>query len=144
MRSERGFTLLEMIVATTVMGIAVVGLMSGLSGSTRNASRLREYDRAATLARLRMNELLLDTKMPRNTPLSGSFDPSLTGGVDMGWEARLENFEQAQPPAPGQMALDRIELQVWWMAGRDRRSFTMDAYRSHVLQQSDVAPGGRP
>ena len=41
MKGKRGFTLLEMIVATTIMGIAVAGLMSGISSSTRNAARLR-------------------------------------------------------------------------------------------------------
>ncbi len=56
MRGNRGFTLLEMIVATTIMGIAVAGLMCGISSSTRNAARLRDYDRVVQLARLRMNE----------------------------------------------------------------------------------------
>ena len=47
MSARRGFTLLEVMVATTVMGIAVVTLMSGLSTSVRNASRLTDYDRVA-------------------------------------------------------------------------------------------------
>ena len=141
MSSERGFTLLEMIVATTVMGIAVVGLLSGISGATRNAARLRDYDRAAQLGRLRMNELLLDPRIPRNSPISGTFDPSITGGLEAGWQARLETFERNPQPAQGQLSLDRIELQVWWMSGRERRSFTLDAYRQHVLQPYDLAPG---
>ena len=48
---RRGFTLLEMVVATAIMGIAVVGLLSVLAGATRNAARLRDYDRVAQLAR---------------------------------------------------------------------------------------------
>ena len=44
-RANRGFTLLEMIVATTIMGVAVTGLLAGLSGATRNAARLRDYER---------------------------------------------------------------------------------------------------
>ena len=137
----RGFTLLEMIVATTIMGIAVVGLLSGISGATRNAARLRDYDRVAQLARLRMNELLLDRTIPRNTVVSGPFDPALTGGIEAGWQARLENFEMAPRPAPGQLALDRIELQVWWMSGAGRRTFTVDAFRPRVLLAQDVTPG---
>jgi prepilin-type N-terminal cleavage/methylation domain-containing protein len=35
-----GFTLLEMMVATVIMGIAVVGLLSGISSSMRNAAKL--------------------------------------------------------------------------------------------------------
>ena len=52
MRARRGFTLLEMIVATTIMGIAVAGLMSGIASTTRNAARLRDYDRVVHLARV--------------------------------------------------------------------------------------------
>ncbi len=39
-----------MIVATTIMAIAIVGLLAGISGATRNAARLRDYDRAVELA----------------------------------------------------------------------------------------------
>ena len=131
-----------MIVATTIMGIAVVGLMSGISGATRNAARLLSYDRAAQLARLRMNELLLDRKMPRNTAIAGPFDPALTGGIEAGWEARLENFEMPPQPHPGQLALDRMELRVWWMAGPERRTFTIDAFRPRLLLPQDLVPGG--
>ena len=30
------------------------------------------YDRAVQLARLRMDEMLLDTRLPRNTPINGA------------------------------------------------------------------------
>jgi len=134
MRSSRGFTLLEMIVATTIMGIAVVGLLSGISGATRNAIRLREYDRAVQLARLRMNEMLVDQRLPRNTLLTGAFD------ADSGWQARVTPFEMPPVMSPGQMALDRIELQVWWNSGSQKRTFTLDAFRPRVLKPEDMVP----
>lgn len=140
MRNQRGFTLLELIVATTIMGIAVVGLLSGISGAVRNAARLREYDRAVQLARLRINELLVDQRLPRDSLLTGPFDPSQTGGLEAGWQARLSNFEMSPIPAPGQMALDRIELEVWWNGGNQRRTFTLDAFRPRVLRATDIIP----
>jgi general secretion pathway protein I len=144
LKRQRGFTLLEMIVATTIMGIAVVGLLTGISGSTRNAARLREYNRAVQLARLRMNELLLDQRLPRNIVVSGPFDPSQTGGIEAGWQARLSSFEMAPLPAPGQMAMDRIELEVWWTSGTVRRTFALESYRPRVLRPQDVTPAGAP
>jgi len=130
-----------MMVATTIMAIAIVGLLSGISGALRNASRLTDYDRAVQLARLRMNELLLDQQLPRDTVIDGDFDPQQTGGRKAGWRARVANFEMPPNPQPGQIALDRLELQVWWMAGADRRTFTLDAYRPRVLKPQDIVPG---
>jgi general secretion pathway protein I len=131
---QRGFTLLEMIVATTIMGIAVVGLLSAISQSTRNAARLREYGKVVQLARLRMNELLVDPRLPRDTVMRGEFSG------DSGWQARLSAFEMPPVPAPGQLALDRIELEVWWMSGTKRRTFSLDAFRPRVLRPEDIAP----
>jgi general secretion pathway protein I len=141
---KRGFTVLEMIVATTIMGIAVVGLLSGIAASTRNASRLREYGRAVQLARLRMNELLVDPTLPRDMVLAGPYDPALTGGLMAGWQARLSTFEAPPNSMAGQLSLDRIELEVWWMAGTRRRTFTLDGFRPRVLKAGDFSPGALP
>ena len=69
LRSQSGFTLLEVLVATAVMGIAVAGVLSGLSASARNAARLTAYDRATLLARSKMDELIADQKIPRKVPI---------------------------------------------------------------------------
>ena len=128
---RRGFTLLEMIVATLVMGVAVVGMLAGLAGAARNAARVRDYDRVVELARLQMNELLAS---PTGAGGAGRFDPAVTGGLDAGWQARVSQFAAAPNPEPGQFALDRIELEVWWTSGSQRRTLTLDTYRRRLLR----------
>lgn len=135
---RNGFTLLEMMVATLIMGIAVIGLMAEITASMRNASRVTNRDRAALLARSKMDELLLDPQFPLDTLVAGPFDPSLTGGVEGGWRARLTHFEMPPSPAPGQQSLDRMSLEIWWMAGGERRTFALSAYRTHVLRAEDL------
>jgi Tfp pilus assembly protein PilV len=127
-----------MLVATTIMAVAIVGLLSAIAGATRNAARLRDYDRAVQLARLRMNELLADPTIPLGQAIAGMFDASLTGGLEAGWQARVSAVEMPPAPVAGQPSLQRIELQVWWMSGRERRSFTLDAHRTHILQPGDL------
>jgi len=138
MKSERGLTLLEMIVATTILAIAVVGLMSGLAGTTRNAARLQDYDRAVQLGRFRMNELLLDRRVPRNAVVQGMFDPSQAGGMEAGWRAKVSQFEAPPQITVGATAIDRVELEIWWRSGQSVRTYTLDAYKPRPLTNEDL------
>ena len=66
-------------------------------------------------------------------PVSGPFDPAQTGGMEAGWQARLSHVRE--PPVrrrPGEIALDRVELEVWWTRGGKRRTFTLERYRPRV------------
>jgi len=135
---KRGFTLLEMLVASTIMAVAIVGLLSGIAGATRNAARLRDYDRAVQLARLRMNELLLDEAIPRNAEVAGQFDRSLSSGLECGWRARVSLWKTPPYLAPGDFALERLDLEVWWGAGAGRRTLAISSYRRHALTQDEV------
>src|ERR1700684_990777 len=98
---DRGFTLLEVLVATVIMGIAVAGLIGVLSQSVKNASRLGDYDRAAMLARTKMNDLLLDVNLPFEGNVSGQFDSEQSGGAQAGWRASLRPFEAPPCAGPG-------------------------------------------
>jgi general secretion pathway protein I len=139
MAARRGFTLLEMMVATTIMGVAVVGLLSGISNSVHNAVRLRDYDRVTQLAREQMNELLSDYNMPREVELSNQFDPGITGGLDAGWRSKLTTY--ARPPSPlGQLALDRIQLEVWWNSGGNHRSIRLESFRKRFATKEELQP----
>ena len=133
MNRKRGFTLLEMIVATALMSISVVGLLSLLSGTLSNAARVKQYDRAAMLARTKMNELLVLAPLPLSEPLAGQWDESA------GWTAVAEPYERPPGPTAGATLLVRINLQVWWKADNQRKSVALEGFR-----QVFVRPEGRP
>jgi general secretion pathway protein I len=138
---ERGFTLLEVLVATLIMGVAVVSLLSSVSTSLRNASRVVDYDRVTLLARAQMDSLLLSSSLQQNAVVQGEFDPAVTGGREAGWRARMTPFEMPNRGA-GAWVLQRIELEVWWMAGADRRTFTLDGFRRRQLRPGDLGTLG--
>lgn len=128
--NESGFTLLEVLVATTIMGIAVAGLIAGLSQSAKNASRLTDYDRAAMLARTKMNDLLLDANLPFDGRVEGQFDRDQSGPAAAGWRALVQPFDVPPNAGPGTIILQRLALDVWWMpADGARRSIQLEGYR---------------
>ena len=128
--NRKGFTLLEVLVATVIMGIAVAGLIAGLSQSVKNASRLTDYDRAAMLAHTKMNDLLLDVNLPFDGSVEGQFDRDQTGGVPGGWRAALRPFDLPPNAQPGTVILQRIALELWWQpATGTRRTIQLESYR---------------
>ncbi len=141
MKSRRGFTLLEMLVATVIMGLAVAGVLSQLSTSMRTAARVIEYDRAALLARQRMDEILLDTRAPRITPFEGAFPETATAGVPAGWRATVTPFEAPPGAGPGTDFLERVELEVWWGPEKQRRTIRLEGFRKSTIP-GPAAPRG--
>jgi general secretion pathway protein I len=134
----RGFTLLEMLVATAIMGIAVVALLANLSTSLNNAAHVTEYDRAAVLARRKMDELLVNSRLPKFAPLQGEFDPASTGGVTAGWRARLTPFEAPPEVTAGSAVLERLEFEAWWGSGEAKRTLKLEGFRRSVIKPEDV------
>ncbi|MGH9673524.1 MAG: type IV pilus modification PilV family protein [Bryobacteraceae bacterium] len=130
MRRHAGFTLLEVLVATTILGLAVAGLLGNLTASMRNQARVAESDNAARTARRTMDELLSGPPLPRSQVVEGRNEAG-------GWRARASIFERPPGAAAGNAVLERIELEVWWMNGGEKRTFALDAFRSVTLARED-------
>ncbi|HUQ91332.1 MAG TPA: prepilin-type N-terminal cleavage/methylation domain-containing protein [Bryobacteraceae bacterium] len=141
MSRRAGFTLLEMLVATTIMAIAVVGLLSSLSSSLRNAARLTDHDRAAIVGRRKMDELLLQVRLPRHQMIEGALVPAVDAGLQGGWRARMEPFEVPPNVQPGNAILERVECEIWWLDGARKRTYSLEGYKRTVLQTDDVLGG---
>jgi hypothetical protein len=123
------------LVATFIMAVAITGLVSNLNGSLRNASRLAEYDRAAILAKRKMDELMLIRALPRWTPIAGVWNATETGSVPVVWRAMVTPFDVPPQLNPQMAILDRIELRIEWPGGK---SFTLDGYKRGYLTAPDV------
>jgi general secretion pathway protein I len=135
--TRRGFTLLEVLVATAIMAVAVTAGLSALRTSLRN--RQVELERAATLARRKMDELLAQPALPHGQSFGGVFSPQYTAGVEAGWSALVTPAEAAtMPPRPNSIGLERIQLELWWITASGRKSMRLETYRSALISTDDV------
>jgi len=132
---------LEILVATALMAIAVVGMLSGLTTSLRNASSLTIRDRAAIVAKRKLDELLLARRLPRFTPIQGQLSPLTDAGLAGGWTATISPFDVPPAIQPGIAILERVECEIWWMDGNRRRTFKLEGYKRSILQPTDVIGG---
>ena len=131
--SRRGFTLLEVLVATLIMALAVVSLLGSISTSLRNASRITEYDRAALLGRTKLDELLVDPHLPVEGSLDGLFQNLNSPEESAGWHAVMHVAEAPPNVGPGAVVLQAIDLDVWWQGGSKRRHMDLHGYRPNRL-----------
>ena len=134
---QRGLTLLEALVATMIMGVTVAGLLDALAASSRNVTRLTQADRAVILARTKMDELLVNDGLIRKTYLGGPFTAAEAGAMTAGWRARVTPVESAPEATDLNWVIDRIELEIWWMDGATRRSFSLEGYRRALLPMGE-------
>ena len=135
-RRERGFTLLELLVATAILGIAVAALLGGLSASMNNASRAFDYDRAALASKQKMEELLAMPNLPRFQEVSGELAPGIA------WRARMTPFDLPLGIGPGAQVVDRVELLATWRNGSNVREIRLEGYRRGMLRDADFAGPG--
>lgn len=134
-RREQGFTLLELLVATAILGVAVAALLGGLSSSLNNAARALDSDRAALAAKQKMEELLTLPDLPRFQELAGELAPGIA------WRARMTPFDLPAGLGPGAPVLDRVELVATWASGANVREIRLEGYRRGQLREADFAGG---
>ena len=122
MKTSRGFTLLETLVAVAVLGTAVAAVMSGISGSLRNVGRAEDYQRAVLLARAQMNELLALPSWKNGQSWRGDWNQ------DYRWSARAEEIP-GRPAAAGDRVLMRLLLVGAWKTPRGRKTLEFETVR---------------
>lgn len=112
--AQRGFTLLEVLVAMAILSLAIGVLMSGMGGATRLWGTASQHEVAMQLAQAKLEEYL-------NQPggqLSAEADDLTYGGVKYGF--RLESTPIDKTPArlqvvtSNQTVLNKVAVVVFW------------------------------
>jgi general secretion pathway protein I len=105
--SALGFTLLEVLLATMIIGSVFVAVVGLLSQSLRNIERMNPQDAAIAHAREKMNAILVSETLEPQTS-SGRWDDGYR------WEAQISFLQPSSSIRAGSSTLFRIHLQVRW------------------------------
>ena len=131
MTSSRGFTLLEVLVALAILGVAVVASIQGFAGGLRLLKLSGDHQRAMLIADQKMREAMKPEE-GRQNGAEGAFT----------WErttAALPAPELAGANGP-KWRVYRIEVKVQW----EKRSVDLATLRTVALETTATLPGGAP
>lgn len=125
-QQQRGFSLLEMIVAVAILGLALGALYQAAAGATRNVRTDERYAYAVELSR----SLLADNS---SVPLSGASSAGETAS-GFRWTMQAQPLDRPRGSALANGRLQRIRVSVAWSDGPREREFTLESIVAGAVQ----------
>lgn len=121
-KSDRGFTLIEVIIALAIIAIALAAVMMTVSATVRNATDLKERTFAHWVAMNKMNELLVanESEWPAIKTTRGSV---LMAEHEWFWEQEVIK-------APGTDLMRRVYIRVKVNEDDEYPMATLEGYLS--------------
>ncbi|MGH7369527.1 MAG: type IV pilus modification PilV family protein [Candidatus Methylomirabilaceae bacterium] len=137
--SHQGFTLLEVIVALAILGIAFALAVELLANGVRSSRASEEYTQATLLARQKMAEVAGSGRVETLSD-AGEF------GGGFRWISEIQPFPQEVEDLPAR--LYQVWVRVTWPGRRGEKALDLYTLRMAVdeskLQQTRVAPAPAP
>ena len=120
--SPPGFTLMEVLVAVTILGVGFVALFGVLSGSLRTVSRIGDRETLVRTAQMKMNQICLALRQGREPDArSGEF------GGKYRWRAEIEAAGGDEKEGPRRAyRLARVRLQVAWQGSQAENRYLLE------------------
>ena len=127
MSGERGISLLEVVLATVLLGVSAAGLLGTINSALGGVRASREHSRAVMRATSVLDELLARPQLRAGQALQGSV------GATSGWIAAIDPWPERgnRLQATG---LVKVQVQVWWLSDGQRKTLTLDSYRREVIR----------
>lgn len=114
------FTLVEMLVATFLLAIGIVGAQICLTHAARTSALAKEYNRAAYLGRQQMTTILNSSDDMTVGSHNGDFSPD---DPNYTWECDVD-----QPDSTNYPNLMHVTLTISWMDGSVKKSLQLETY----------------
>jgi prepilin-type N-terminal cleavage/methylation domain-containing protein len=133
MRGQKGFTLIEVIVAVAILGLTGSALFSLFGRSIDNIRRMDELHSYQLAGEEVMNRVLLLGSVPAGGEARGRLD-----AIDADWTVRILPWIPETLEGRPDQAIIRIEVEVAWDGRAGRRNLVLETVRPSSLSYDAV------
>ena len=131
-RTRRGFTLVEMIIATLILGLAVVGAMTAINFATRSSGYAEQIQTATLLAQQQLGDAEQHSDTLSGGDSEGDFDQS---NSSYHWKQSVETTDYQN--------LFKVTVTVQWGEKNSPHERSLTTYiRSDQNQQGQTGSSG--
>ena len=137
-RGRGGFTLIEVVVAVAILGIALTVIIQLFAGGLRLARASKEYTRAVNYANAKMEEINSQQTLEEGIT-EGEFDETFHWRVTVNKVNLLpvnlpeDKPSEVKPP----IQLFKVKMDVVWKPGSKERSASVETYRALKVQDEE-------
>jgi hypothetical protein len=125
--SWAGISLLEILIAVSILGISFTAIFSGLSAGLRAIARLDQHQRAVDLASNKLNEVLLDPNWVPGEAISGVSSSGLR------WRVKSALVDTRPGPASDRpLELVRVVMEVSWGQTARPQTFVLQTLKLRI------------
>jgi general secretion pathway protein I len=126
-RLEKGFTLIEVVIALAILGIGLTAIIELFSGGLRLGRISQGYTKAMNFASLKMEEIVTQKTIEAGED-EGEFDRTFR------WQTGIEKVDilpydkgtEFKPPVD----FYHIRVNVLWKSGSKERSASLESYKT--------------
>ena len=133
MKRNRGFTLIEVLVAAGVLGIVATALFGLLGKSLSNLHKVEELHRYELAAQDVMNRVLLLTNLPAAATAQGIVNNS--GGT---WTVNIEPWAPTSLKKKEDQAVVKVKVVVSWPGRSSQRTIELESFKVAKIEEYDL------
>jgi len=129
--SNRGFTLIEILVAISILSISLVVIFQLFSGGLKSSRLSDQYTRGIFHAKEKMEEILLSTEFAEEVS-EGEFEDSFR------WKSKTVPIEQAEEEA-SKLPFNtyNIKVDIFWDEGYKEKRFSISTMKVVEKKKDD-------
>ena len=131
---NKGFTLIEVLVAVAILGVGLTVLIELFSGGLRLGRASEEYTKAVNYARIKMEEIAVKPTIKEGSE-EGEFNETFR------WQVEVKKIEilpiENKPDFKPPVQFYQVQINIIWKSGLKEKSTRIESYRTIKPEENE-------